>query len=206
MAKRARLRPVREASWLAHPPWCNLSYVDSNDHDPHYSHRVRVDIDGPSDLIIEAYLQHCRRQLDHRYPTSVQAILEFTFPGEDDASYLLTFGQLCDLTNALHSLVESGRMLWHDHTPPDPHLRPALDEVATVLQLLATQLNHTVTLADTAREKADAAITRATTGKAATHIPGLSGIKQAIDHLARQAAALRTLAQHARAHATQLAP
>jgi hypothetical protein len=95
---------------VEHPPWCNLSYRESNDHDPHTSHRERVAEDFPSDLSIEAHLLRPNQPADPSQPYAALANLEFHFRGEKVASFLMTFGQVRRLDEALYRLVKLGEL------------------------------------------------------------------------------------------------
>jgi len=93
---------------VEHPPWCDLSYHEPNDHEVHASHRERVEADGPSALSIEAHLLRTETPADPRHPGAALTNLEFRFRGEKVASFLMTFGQLRRLDEALYRLVKVG--------------------------------------------------------------------------------------------------
>jgi hypothetical protein len=90
-----------------HPSWCNLKYREPNDHDMHLSVRERVGEDLPSNLVIDAYLLRMEKAAGV-HPEAPLAALEFRLPGEQTTSYLMTFGQLRILEQALYRLVKLG--------------------------------------------------------------------------------------------------
>jgi hypothetical protein len=91
-----------------HPGWCEFKYRAADDHDAHTSHLERVAEDFPSDLSIEAHLLRTNAPADPRQPGAALARLEFQFRGEKVASFLMTFGQLRRLDEALYRLVKLG--------------------------------------------------------------------------------------------------
>jgi len=97
--------------WVAHehPAWCPRQHPESDDHDPHRSATERIPEDFPSDLVIDAYLLRYKKPVT-QCPKATLAALEFIEPGEETAQFLLTFGQLRRLSEALNQLVLAGEL------------------------------------------------------------------------------------------------
>ena len=89
-----------------HPAWC---LHETSDHDPHTSAVERVAEDFPSDLAIEAYLLRHEKPIAPNAKADLAA-LEFNDPasGPDPITFLLTFGQLRHLSEALNRLIRIG--------------------------------------------------------------------------------------------------
>jgi hypothetical protein len=92
----------RSPSGRPHPPWCALT---DDEHDPHESARQRIGEEHPSDTTIEAYLI----QLDQRSLVEPFAAIEFNYPGDETAAYLLTLGQLRRFGEAASGLLETAQ-------------------------------------------------------------------------------------------------